>query len=136
MGEGLDRALARLRVAAAERETAQERVTAAARDVAEAVMGHSTEDASGQDLARVLYWDYPDVPVIAALLGLSTNRVAKFVGGREVERACVNACGRMVTWVMRSRNESAAATHACATCAVGLRQGELPNGWMSRPIGS
>lgn len=138
MSDDLDRALARLTAAAAERDAAQDRVSAAARDVAEAITDRSAAGAVDRDLARALYWDYPDVPVpvIAALLGISTNRVGRFVGGREVERPCVNACGRMATWVMRSRNESAAATQVCSTCATAGQRGAFPNGWASRPIGT
>lgn len=138
MGEDLDRALERLNAATAERDAAQNRVAEASRTVAEAITARSSEGASDLDLARALYWDYLDVPVpvIGALLGVATNRVAGVVGGREVERPCTNACGRMVTWVMRSRNESTAATKACSMCIAAEGERDLPSGWLTRPFGS
>ncbi|UPL12994.1 hypothetical protein [Microbacterium galbinum] len=138
MGEDLDRALDRLSVAEAERDAAQDRVAEAARAVAGAITGRSAGGAADRDLARVLYWDYPDVPVpvVGALLGVATNRVAGVVGGRVVERPCVNGCGRMATWTMRSRNESTSGSTECSTCAEERGDRGLPRGWAMRPAGS
>ncbi|WP_336642038.1 hypothetical protein [Microbacterium sp. USHLN272] len=138
MSEDLDRALGRLSAAATERDAAQGRVAAAARAVAEAITGRSAEGAADRELARALYWDYPDVPVpvIGALLGVATNRVAGVVGGRVVERPCVNGCGRMAAWTMRSRNESRSASTECATCAEERGNRGLPRGWAMRPVGT
>ncbi|MCK2031259.1 hypothetical protein [Microbacterium galbinum] len=138
MAEDLDRALNRLNAAQAERDAAQDRVAEAARAVAEAITGRSAEGAPDRDLARALYWDYPDVPVpvIGALLGVATNSVAGVVGGRVVERPCVNGCGRMAAWTMRSRNESARTSTECSTCAERRGDRGLPRGWSMRPAGT
>lgn len=138
MAEDLDRALDRLSAAEAERDAAQDRVAEAARAVAETITGRSTGGAPNRVLARALYWDYLDVPVpvIGALLGVATNRVAGVIGGRVVERPCVNGCGRMATWTMRSRNESTRPSTECSTCAEERGDRGLPRGWTMRPFGA
>ena len=107
----------------AARDAAKERVAATAREVGAqlARIGHSAELAEvsfDNDIARRLYWNYPDVHVaeIANPMRVHEGQVSRYVGSGEFEKHCFNGCGRTVTWHMRNRTDAQRQPRYCPEC--------------------
>lgn len=114
--EALDREVAA-------REEAKDRATEAARAVGAhlARLGHAAELANerfDQNLARRLYWSYPDVHVaeIANPMRVHEGQVSRYVGTGEFEKSCFNGCGRTVIWRMHNRTDARRQPRYCPEC--------------------
>lgn len=114
--EALDREVAA-------REEAKRRTVDAAREVGAqlARLGHAAELADvgfDNDLARRLYWNYPDLHVaeIANPMRVQEGQVSRYVGSGEFEKPCFNGCGRTVVWHMRNRTDAQRQPRYCPEC--------------------
>jgi len=114
--ESLDREVAA-------REEAKERALNTARSVGAqlARLGHAAELAGVQfdnDLARRLYWNYPDVHVaeIANPMRVHEGQVSRYVGTGEIEKPCMSGCGRTLIWHMRNRTDAHHQPRYCPEC--------------------
>lgn len=106
---------------------AREEAKAAALDAARSVgaqlarLGHAAELAGvrfDNELARRLYWNYPDVHVaeIANPMRVHEGQVSRYVGSGEFERPCFDGCGRTVVWRMRNRTDAQRQPRYCPEC--------------------
>ncbi|KAA9110167.1 hypothetical protein [Microbacterium rhizomatis] len=117
----------------AERDAAQAKAKAIARAIGHhlARIGHFAELAEERfdnDLARRLYWGYPDIHVaeIARPMRLREALVNNEVGNGTFEKPCAGECGATVTWNMKNRTDSRRQPRLCADCkAEAERQAEI-----------
>jgi len=116
-----------LDTAIAERDTAKARATATARAVGGQLerLGYLARIAGipfDRELARRLYWDYPDLLVseIAHPMGAHVSSVAREMGNGAVERPCGGACGRIITWQVSSRTDARKQARLCPECSAEL----------------
>lgn len=127
--EQLTQMLDALDTAITERDTAKARATATARAVGAQLerLGHFARIAGvpfDRELARRLYWDYPDLHVgeIAHPMGAHVGTVAREMGAGSVERPCGGQCGRTITWRVSSRSDARKQARLCPACTAELEE--------------
>lgn len=121
--EQLQEMLASLDAAVAARDEAKARLAATARAVGAKLdrLGHFARVAETDfdaELARRIYWEYPDVHVaeLAKPMNLREGVVARSVGTGTIERRCAGDCGRTITWHLTSRSDAQRQSKLCPDC--------------------
>lgn len=110
--EILEEEISALDAAVQAREEAKDRAIELARAVGARLsrVGHFAELASERfddELARRLYWQYPDVRVaeIAHPMRIREALVNTHVGSGSFEAECFGGCGRTAEWTLRNRTD-------------------------------